>query len=514
VLAQGALETLARALLIHGLTASKSAMAYLGSELARGGIDCYLIDLPGHGESVERFSWDACQRSVHEALSYIGRISAQSSSSNKQSVSVPMVLVGHSMGASLAIQTAWFDSSVAGVIAISPVAAVVDRQVPKQFLILLGEFDLPLVRRGAGFLFEQASGMSLPPLDHPGTWQSPDHSRTLVVLPWTEHTLGIFRPQSLLEICCWLKQFCPQTYFDVRMSRIRILTRILLCISLLLLAIPTFNGVYNLLLKLAAYGNKPNWRWLVTTIGFKSGFRPSASGRVPLHFCRSFIRKCYASINHSAEPYRFTNTSFLWVYGLASILAVLVLLLWNPWDRLRLMGGGYLSGFLCMTGVLAFAYRRFGTDELAISPIDLIAVMVFVSLFVLMAPLFFGHLIQISESPARLWRFPIIAVSLFPFHLFDEWVCRCAILPWHKIRLVLFHLSSRLLLSLVLLIGFFVLQSKQFLIVLVLPGMFILSSLCWVYAGVIYRRTTSIMASAVFSALSSAWFLSTFFVQL
>src|SRR5262245_29602458 len=43
-------ETLpVKVLLIHGLSASKSAMRQIAGEVARWGCDCYVIDLPGHG---------------------------------------------------------------------------------------------------------------------------------------------------------------------------------------------------------------------------------------------------------------------------------------------------------------------------------------------------------------------------------------------------------------------------------------------------------------------------------
>src|SRR5262245_40831035 len=43
------------ALLVHGLTACKENMFAFGEALAHAGFDCYLADMPGHGESRERF---------------------------------------------------------------------------------------------------------------------------------------------------------------------------------------------------------------------------------------------------------------------------------------------------------------------------------------------------------------------------------------------------------------------------------------------------------------------------
>src|SRR5258706_5419592 len=48
-----------RLLFIHGLSASKSVMMQIAIEMAQSGAECYLIDLPGHGASLERFTWEA-----------------------------------------------------------------------------------------------------------------------------------------------------------------------------------------------------------------------------------------------------------------------------------------------------------------------------------------------------------------------------------------------------------------------------------------------------------------------
>jgi hypothetical protein len=134
-------------------------------------------------------------------------------------------------------------------------------------------------------------------------------------------------------------------------------------------------------------------------------------------------------------------------------------------------------------------------------------------LLVLVVPSISKYFVHCTLSLGRVWRVPIIALCLAPFYLFDEWASRCLMRPCSRANLLFFHLSSRLIIALVLLLGFFVLQNAQFLIVLVLPGLLGLSVLCWIYAGFIYNRTRSITASSLFSALSAACFFSAFFAQ-
>jgi len=131
----------------------------------------------------------------------------------------------------------------------------------------------------------------------------------------------------------------------------------------------------------------------------------------------------------------------------------------------------------------------------------------------LAAPVFSGLFVHLTISEERLWRFPIIAASTFPFYIYDEWASRRLIPSSPFPQMIYFHLSTRLLLALILILGFFVVQNQQFLIVLVLPALLALSTVCWCQAWGVCKKTKSITASAAFSALLTAWFLSIFFVQ-
>src|SRR5262249_18879283 len=167
-------------LLIHGLSASKSVMIHLGTQFARWGMNAYLLDLPGHGESNKKFSWASCQGAVQEALVYLRTVSARGPLADGPSANAPVFLVGHSMGAALAVQAARSEADVAGVIAVSPAAVQVDRTTPRSLLILLGQFDLPFVRRGALFLFQQATGISGTELEDSQARSSPDGLKRVV----------------------------------------------------------------------------------------------------------------------------------------------------------------------------------------------------------------------------------------------------------------------------------------------------------------------------------------------
>jgi pimeloyl-ACP methyl ester carboxylesterase len=461
-----------KVLLIHGLAASKSALIQMGSELARWGFDCLLMDLPGHGASVETFSRRAALEAVEEVATELVAGSVQLSAGRPI-----VILIGHSFGAGLAIEAGRKNPQIGAVVAISPPGETASRTEPPRLLVLLGEFDFPFVRRGAAFLYEAATGARLPLLDKPGSWQNPENTRRLVVLPWTDHTQGIFSPRSLSEIRSWLARINPETRrtaFAPWKFWLRVHLRALLCLSLLLLWIP-----------------------LVALLG--DWLRVGPDGE-----------EATASLDFTGGQGLF----LLWIYAGAGGAATLVLLAFNPWKPLNLMGGAYLSGFLFITGAIGCALTRPILQEIRCSGrsagFSLLAVLILLGS---VAPFVTSHFVHLELLLHRLWRFPWIAASVLPFYLFDEWVCRRRLQKLGWIRLTLFHLSTRLVLTMVLLLGFFVLKNSQFLIVLVLPGLLLTSFLCWCFAGWICRRTGSVAASTLFSTLTTAWFFSVFFNQ-
>lgn len=139
------------AVIFHGLGANRKIMALLGRWVAARGMTVYAVDLPGHGDSREGFSFPAvetCARAVLEQLTQEGKITPDRTA-----------LIGHSMGGAIAMRMA--DSfSAAATIAISPaplrspsrlpdglVLFDPPNHVPRNLLIFTGQFDPPVARR-------------------------------------------------------------------------------------------------------------------------------------------------------------------------------------------------------------------------------------------------------------------------------------------------------------------------------------------------------------------------------
>src|SRR5262249_35316154 len=123
----------------------------------------------------------------------------------------------------------------------------VDRTTPRSLLILLGQFDLPFVRRGALFLFQQATGISGTELEDSQARSSPDGLKRVVILPWTEHSLGIFSPRAISEMAAWLQTAFPSIHFDGQGSPGELLLRLIVCLLLLYSLVPGFDLVHQAL---------------------------------------------------------------------------------------------------------------------------------------------------------------------------------------------------------------------------------------------------------------------------
>jgi dienelactone hydrolase len=460
-----------KVLLIHGLSASKSAMKQMAGELARWGCDCYLIDLPGHGDSREHFSFEATVSAMDQAV--LGLLSAGNDVDHS---SAPLVVIGHSFGARAALGAAQRHPGIAAVIALSPAAeAFVPKQVP--LLIVTGEFDFPFVRRGAAFLYEQVTGARLPRLDEPGQWQNSTGLIRLVVLPWTDHSQTLFKAGSLNEIKRWLTKVSPEITkgsFSPGAFWVRTQLRVLLCLLSLLIWFPLIALLADLVMP----------------------------------------ARMEHSINSFVSPIK-GETRVVGTYAFAAALAILFLMRVNPWERLGLLGGDYLTGLLCATGMVGLAALR---PDWKSSNYEwralLCGLLAWLILVLGCSPWITTEFVHLDLSSTRFWRLPWIALSVLPFFLFDELVYRQSLRGLGRARIVMFHLSTRFILAMALLLGFFVLRNGQFLVVLILPGLLLTSLLCWCLAAWIHRKTGSVAASGLFGALATGWFFSVFFAQL
>ena len=121
------------AVLIHGISASKSVMIPLGLRLAHAGMECHLLDLPGHGQSTETFSPSAALQAIHEVLNSLKNDKPLHDRLYAADSVRQVVIIGHSLGGSLALKATRGDQG-ACVVALSPAAATVTPSSPPRIL--------------------------------------------------------------------------------------------------------------------------------------------------------------------------------------------------------------------------------------------------------------------------------------------------------------------------------------------------------------------------------------------
>ena len=136
-------------IVLHGLSANRRIMKYLSSEFAGHGLQVYSFDLPGHGDSTDSFSFaraTECATAAVESLSRNGQIDPQKT-----------IAVGHSMGAAVAIAMA-DHIPLAGTIAISPAPMVLPQRMPSNLLVFSGQYEPAILHRAAEALLKASRG--------------------------------------------------------------------------------------------------------------------------------------------------------------------------------------------------------------------------------------------------------------------------------------------------------------------------------------------------------------------
>ena len=165
------------AIVLHGLSADRRVMMYLGSDFAGHGFRTYLFDLAGHGDSTDRFTFPRAEQCAAVAIDSLTRSGAIDPRTT--------ILLGHSMGGAIAVRMA-DHHPVAATIALSPAPMTLPQRMPSNLLVLAGGLDLWPVKREARALADAAGGERTASSDF-----AEQRAFALVVLPYATHTTGL-----------------------------------------------------------------------------------------------------------------------------------------------------------------------------------------------------------------------------------------------------------------------------------------------------------------------------------
>jgi pimeloyl-ACP methyl ester carboxylesterase len=182
--------------LLHGLSANRVVMKTLGERLTRAGLRVYLLDLPGHGNSTDLYSFaraETCATLTVEALVKRAEIYPDRT-----------ILVGHSIGGAVAVKMA-DRFPVAATIALSPAPMVLPRRMPSNLLVLSAQFELPILKRTALSLEQAAGGDREASADF-----AERRAFKLVRVPHSTHSSLIFSPSVAALVGQWTGRALPK----------------------------------------------------------------------------------------------------------------------------------------------------------------------------------------------------------------------------------------------------------------------------------------------------------------
>jgi len=454
-------------IVLHGLSANRRLMMYLAEDFAGHGLHTYALDLPGHGDSKDAFSFPRAQECATAAVESLVRSGAIDPRTT--------IVVGHSMGAAIAIHIADRDP-VAATIAISPAPMNMPRRMPANLLVFSASTDIEPLKQTAQSLSAAAQGNRNSSDDF-----TQQRAFYLQLIPHSTHT-------SLLS--------------DGRVAH----QSELWAMRALFHGIPADTLALNL--DLATYET------------FGNGRRRLAGGILGFIAILLLFPLPAALVAKIAAPPRIESpgthpsVALLLIEGLAcSMAAVLLLMLGIPLNFLHLYAGAYLASFLLIVGTFLLALNfGFAMEYVSFPGKPLAAALLLgFATFLALGAWLNWQLDDAWLNAPRWLRF----AGLLPVTWIYAFAEEVVLGPPHHgkkraLRFAVF-LLLRLELFLACCFAYYMLANGQVLIVVLfayLTGFSILQRLA---TDALRVRTGSATSAALFGAILAAWFIACVF---
>lgn len=467
----------ATAVVLHGLAANARLMQTLGMALHEGGLDVYLIDLPGHGDNREPFSYERaeqCTALLIEQLEKEGRLRASET-----------VLVGHSMGGSIAIRLAdRFPAAATIALGTSmmmppakggpPMPVEFPRRMPTNLLLITGEYDFARIGGAAQKLIAAAGGQRFDAEDF-----RQRRAVSHVELPRATHTSLIFDSTAFRHANVWVHKALPPETWGMSMLSVQL-------------------GVHS---------------YFMGSLALAAMFPLAAS------LCARLLGATQASTISPSSP----SLIGFGAWTFAGIGAVAFLFLGVPLRPIvRLFSGDYLASALMFAGILLLLTRRHWASATEANwSVRATAVGSLLGIITMLA---FGVWLDWQTTDAwlnapRWWRFVLLVPLMVPYCLAEELALGLPVSPdlrlWQRrqaqaVRLGRF-LVLRAILWLAMALAVAVLRTGEILILLL--GAYLAAFSIAQRAGMdaVRLRTGSAAAAAVFGAILAAWFIAAVF---
>lgn len=457
-------QPMGSAVVLHGLSANRRLMLYLGQNLTNAGTRVYIPDLPGHGDNTDPFSFaraEHCAAVAVESLTRSGQIDPKTT-----------ILVGHSMGGAIVIRLADRDP-VAATIAISPAPTPMPQRMPANLLILSAQYDIGIVRREAGAISDAAGINRTAAGDF-----ARDRAFQMETVPHATHTSMLFDPTVLTESLQWINQTLAGSIQsqDPRSPEMLSLGRSFQGFAGCLTG--TANGLIGILVLFLPF----------VAITGRVGGTPREEPTI------------------ASRP---SHTLVLAEVAACSLATVLLLKLVVPLKFLRIYSGGYLASLLLIVGIalLGLNWRAAKESWLPRARHMIPAAVLGVATFLAISAWLNWQVDNTWLNSARWLRFAALLPVMYIFSFAEE----IAMGPVRsgKVRALRYavFLGLRLEIWLACLLAYYALDSGQVLLPLLVVFFALFSALQRLATDTLRRRTGSPEAAALFGAILAAWFI-------
>lgn len=460
----GGNAVLGSAVVLHGLSANRRIMLYIGQNLTNAGVRVYIPDLPGHGDNTDPFTFAHAEQCAAAAVAALIR--------SNQIDPKTTILVGHSMGAAIAIRLA-DHNPVAATIAISPAPLVMPQRIPANLLVFDAQYDIGAVRLEAESI-SSAAGINR---TAPGDFAQ-DRAFQMESITRATHTSVLFDPVVITESMEWINQTLSSNFQR--------------------------NGNAN-----------PEMSPMGHTFQIYAGaLTGSASGLLGILVlflpCVAIAGRIGGPMREeSAVALRVSRSLALTEVAFCALVSVLLLKLFVPLKFLHIYAGDYLASLLLVVGVMLLALNwRIAKTMWSPNAKHLIpaAILAFAT-FLAIGGWSNWQLSDTWMNGPRWLRF----AALLPFSCIFSFAEEVVLGPVHagKSRTLRFavFLGIRAEIWLACLLAYFELSSGQVLPILLVAFLALFSILQRLATDAFRRRTGSPEAAALFGAILASWFI-------
>jgi len=493
------------AIVLHGLAANRRVMRLLGESLAADDdLRVYLLDLPGHGDNTEPFSFagaEACAAAAIEKLIRDRTISPKRTA-----------IIGHSMGGAIAIRLA-DRVPVAATVALSPAPMILPRRMPANLIVFSPQYDLPPLRGQAETLLKAAGGdrdtaddfVQLRAFHLQYVARANHHSvldDPVVAAQAATWVTASLDPEALRAagLGTWTAQVPWQSAGVVDADRPKRSYRVALIAAMA----PVVGAIgiillFPLAIQLAVGTINP--------VPTREGYEDS------LHASRHTVGdEQTAKAQGFQSPH--AHTGLLLAEGAVFALGdVLFLRAVVPLRFVRMYSGDYLASLLLIFGALLIVFNLCAAGEVWSSkPRALVAGAILgFGVMLAMGAWLNWRLVDLRLNEPRWWRFAALVPFCFVLSFAEEVILGPVRSRRRRAWRLAVFLVLRFELWLAAVFAFYALGSGQAVIGLLAPALAGFSILQRLGTDQIRASTGSALAAAVFGAILAAWFIAAVF---